>query len=118
MPVSTEDQAFVEYLLELMQSVGPVRARRMFGGHGIFLDGLMFALVSDRTLYLKVDHDTEGLFRAAGLAPFRYARRGRMAQLSYFQAPEDALEDPQVMALWANRAYAAALRKARGGRGD
>ena len=58
MPTSKKEKEFVSYVVELMQSVGPVHAKGMFGGHGIFLDGLMFGLVADSVLYLKVDAET------------------------------------------------------------
>jgi len=57
MPVSNEEKEFVTYVVDLMQSIGPVRAKGMFGGHGIFLEGLMFGLIADSVLYLKVDKE-------------------------------------------------------------
>lgn len=112
MTTSSDDREFVAHLVDLMQSVGPVSARRMFGGHGIFLDGLMFGLVADSTLYLKADADNESAFTDLGLEAFTYVKNGRPCRLSYFQAPEETLEDPQAMNDWANRAYAAAMRAA------
>ena len=55
MPPSSVEKEFVSYVVELMQSIGPVHAKAMFGGHGIFLEGLMFGLIADSVLYLKVD---------------------------------------------------------------
>ena len=106
------DNAFVSYVLELMQSIGPVRAKRMFGGHGIFLDDLMFALIADDVLYLKADKETENEFITKGLDAFTYDKKNKTLSLSYFQAPEEALEDNDEMKLWANKAYSAALRAA------
>lgn len=63
--------------------LGPVEARRMFGGWGLFLDDVMFALVSDDRLYLKVDAESEGRFVAAGCDAFTYRRRDRRVALSY-----------------------------------
>jgi DNA transformation protein len=97
---------------ELMQSLGPVRAKRMFGGHGIFIDDLMFGLVADSTLYLKVDKESETEFRKKGLEAFSYNKKGKEVSLSYFQAPEEALEDGEEMNIWGNKAYSAALRSA------
>ena len=110
------EKEFVDYLLDLMQTVGPVTARRMFGGYGIFLDGLMFALVADSTLYLKADAQNADAFTAQGLEAFTYSRQGKPFRMSYFQAPEACLEDVDEMNLWANRAYEAALRVAAGKR--
>jgi DNA transformation protein len=86
----------------------------MFGGAGIYRDGLIFALISgDGEIYLKTDKETEERFRAAGSRPFAYSRDGKSATMSYFRAPEDALDDPAVMREWAELAFEAALRAPR-----
>ena len=103
---------FVSHLLDMLESLGPVSAKRMFGGHGIYLDGLMFALVADDTLYLKVDDETRDAFLAARLEPFSYAKQGKIYQLSYHAAPADALEDSELMRDWARKAVGAAMRAA------
>ena len=112
MSASDSQQEFVDYLVDMLQTIGPVHARRLFGGHGLFLDGLMFALVADGTLYLKADADSEAAFTEQGLAAFTYPRQGRPFRLSYFQAPEDCIEDIEAMRLWAHRACEAARRGA------
>ena len=103
---------FVSYVVDLMQSLGPVHAKGMFGGYGIYLDGLMFGLVADGVLYLKADKETENDFRDRGLDAFKYSKKGKEFRMSYYQAPEEALEDGEEMNTWANRAYAVALRAA------
>lgn len=105
---------FVRHLLDMLEPLGPVGARRMFGGYGIYLDRLMFALVADDALYLKVDDESRGEFEAAGLEPFRYVKQGKSFTMSYHAAPEDALEDPELMRDWARKAIDAAMRAARG----
>ena len=112
MPASNEKNEFVNYVVELMQSIGPVCARSMFGGHGIFLEGLMFGLVADSVLYLKVDKETEAAFKARGLEAFTYNKKGKEYKMSYYQAPEEALEDGEEMNSWATGAYGSALRAA------
>ena len=115
---------FVRHLLDLLEPLGPVSARRMFGGYGIYLDRVMFALVADDTLYLKVDDGSRAEFVAAGLEPFRYTRQGKSYEMSYHAAPEDALEDAEILREWSRKAVDAALRAARrqngrdGGDGD
>ena len=101
---------FVDYVMELLGPFGTVVARRMFGGHGVFLDGLMFAIASADTLYLKADEMNRIEFEQAGCEIFSYARKGRRATLNFFRAPEDAMESPELMLPWARTAYAAALR--------
>jgi DNA transformation protein len=101
---------FVDYVMELLGPFGTIGARRMFGGHGVYLDGLMFAIVSEDTLYLKADEMNRIEFEQAGCEIFGYARKGRRATLGFFRAPEDAMESPELMLPWARTAYAAALR--------
>jgi DNA transformation protein len=90
-----------------------VSVRRMFGGAGIYRDGLMFALVSSGEIYLKADKETEERFRAAGSRPFVYRRDGKSATMAYWSAPDAALDDRAVMRDWAELAFAAALRAPR-----
>ncbi len=108
----------VAHVVELMQSMGPVTARRMFGGYGFFLDGLMFALMANDSLYLKADHETINDFRHRELEAFSYQKRGKAYSMSYYCAPEEALENAEDMMLWANKAYGAALRAAAKKRGQ
>ena len=110
MTATKEEIEYVSYIVELMQSIGPVYAKRMFGGHGIFLDSLMFGLITDGTLYLKADQETVPAFEARGHGAFSYAKKDRTYTLSYYQAPEETLENQEDMATWANQAYAVALK--------
>ena len=112
MAVSVADKAFAEYVVELMESVGPVSFKSMFGGYGIYLDSLMFGLIADRVLYLKVDKESLPDFEAAGLSAFTYYKQNKPFKMSYYEAPEIALEDADEMNLWANKGYRAALRVA------
>lgn len=105
--------AFIDYVVELLGAQGSVTAKRMFGGHGIYRDGLMFALVTGDVLYFKTDDETRPRFVAAGSQPFSYEnkRRGLVAT-SYWQAPDDAMESPVLMQPWARLGIEASLRKA------
>ncbi len=93
-----------------MTPLGPVRARRMFGGHGVFLDDAMFAIIAADRLYLKADTQSAPEFEAAGSRPFGYRRRGREVKMGYWLAPEGALDDMAALAPWAEKALAAARR--------
>lgn len=112
MPSSTTKNEFAEYVVELMQTIGPVYSKRMFGGYGIFLDGLMFALIADNTLYLKVDKESQHDFEQKGMEAFTYYKKGKPCSMSYFQAPEETIEHADEMNTWANKAYSAAVRAA------
>ncbi|CAL94908.1 TfoX/Sxy family protein [Azoarcus olearius] len=104
---------FTDHLVETFAALGAVRARRMFGGHGLYLDGVMFGLVVDDVLYLKADAQTLPRFAELGLPCFEYARNGRTVQVSYHRAPDEVLESPDAAAQWGRLALAAALRAAR-----
>lgn len=112
MTVKRGKKEFVAHVVDLMQSTGPVYARSMFGGHGIYLHGLMFGLIADSVVYLKTNRETENEFRDKGLEEFTYNKKGKEYRMSYYQAPEEALEDSEVMNLWANKAYSVALKAA------
>ena len=99
-----------------MASFGPVQAKRMFGGWGIFRMGLMFAVVVGDELYFKADEQNVGRFRDRGLKSFTYEAKGRSVSLRYYQAPPETLEDASAMAEWAGEAYACALRNQKGRR--
>ena len=103
---------YVEYLKEVFELFGPVTARRMFGGYGLYHDGLMFGLVGYGSLYLKADAESAGHFERRGLAQFEYAVRGKQVKLSYYLAPDEILENRDEAALWARRSFEAALRAA------
>jgi DNA transformation protein len=102
-----------DYIRDLFSAFGPVTVRRMFGGAGIYADDVMFALVADEVIYLKVDDETAGVFEQEGLAPFTYSKKpGRQAVMSYRRMPDRCYDDPDEMAVWAARALGAAQRKA------
>ena len=104
----------IAHLLDLLQPLGEVRARRMFGGYGLYLDDLMFGLVADETLYLKIDADSDGDYAALGLPCFSYPRQGRPVTMrSFRQAPAEALDQSEEMCRLASRAVQAA-RSAKG----
>jgi len=101
---------FVTHCLELLAPLGAARARRMFGGHGIYVDDLFIALIAFDRLYLKADAQTRARFEAAGCAPFVYDGQGRSVTMGYYTAPDDAMESPAYMQPWGRLALEAALR--------
>ena len=107
---------FAAHVVDLLQAFAPCEAKRMFGGYGIFLDGLMFALIAEGSLYLKADDETRERFVAEGAEPFTYFKQDREYQLSYYTAPDAFFEDLDATVEWARLAFDAALR-APGGKG-
>ena len=103
---------YLDYLHDLFSAFAPVTTRRMFGGHGVYRDGVILALVIDEALYLKTDEATRVEFEAAGSEPFTYqAKTGARVAMSYWRTPESALDSPEDFRPWARRAWEAALRK-------
>lgn len=101
---------FIGFLQELLEKWGQVTARRMFGGHGLYHEGLMFAIVMDNRLYLKADDINRPEFEAQGLAPFTYPMKGKTVALSYWSAPDAMFDDSAEAVRWARSAWDAAAR--------
>ena len=104
--------SFAEFLQDQLRPLGHVTVRRMFGGAGVYCDGLMFGLVSDDTLYFRVDDGNRGAFEAEGQQPFTYDGKGKTIQLPYWRVPERLFDEPEEMIDWARAALAAARRVA------
>ena len=104
---------YVENILECLQSTGTVREKSMFGGFGLYMDDLMFALVADDVLYFKTSDNNRDDYIERNLKPFCYERAGKKITMSYFEAPAEVFDDEEMMSLWANRAITSAsgLRK-------
>lgn len=101
---------FIDFLHEVFEDLGPIQAKRMFGGYGIYHDGLMFGLVVANQLYLKVDDENRHFFEAQKLGPFVFAMKGKPVLLSYHLAPEAIMDERELAAMWARRSWNAALR--------
>ena len=102
------DAPFVTEVVEQLAPFGAVSVRAMFGGHGLYVDGAMFALVADGALYLKVDGESREAFAAAGQTPFVYEARGNLLEMSYWTIPDDA----EALRPWFERARGSAMRTA------
>ncbi len=104
---------FIAHVLELMRTVGRPSARAMFGGHGLYLDGLIVAIVVEDVLYLKTDDETRPAYLKRNLDPFCYTtKEGKAYSMSYHRAPDEAVEGPDAMREWLRPALGAALRNA------
>ncbi|MFN4025777.1 MAG: TfoX/Sxy family protein [Hyphomonas sp.] len=101
---------FHEFVHELLAGIGPVTIRRMFGGAGVFRDGVMFALLADDQIYLKADAGLRADLLAEGGEPFLWTRPsdGRVMDLGYAGLPSAALDDPDEACQWARRALTVA----------
>jgi DNA transformation protein and related proteins len=100
-----------DHISELFAQFRPVSVRRLFGGAGLYADGMMFGLLSRDVIYLKADDTTRSAFESEGSTPFSYqAKGGKRASMSYWRMPERLYNDPDELAVWAARALAVAQR--------
>jgi DNA transformation protein and related proteins len=105
--------SFAEFLIEQLAPLGRVTLRRMFGKTGVFCDGLMLGMVTDNTLYFRVDDDNRAAFKeAASFPPLNYRKNGDTIDLSFWRAPERLFDEPDELVAWARTALAAARRVA------
>ena len=105
---------FAHYCCDLLSSVGPCVAKRMFGGYGISTEGLTLAILADlgdgETLWLKANGESQATFEAAGCKRFVFHGKDKPMSINYYSAPDEAMESPQLMAPWARLALEAALK--------
>ena len=105
--------SFAEFLREQLAPLGHVTVRRMFGKTGVFCDGLMFGMVTDNTLYFRVDDDNRADFKEAeAYPPLNYSKKGFAIDLSFWRAPERLFDEPDELVEWARIALGAANRVA------
>ena len=108
MPVSDE---YLTYVLDQLGGLGLVESRRMFGGAGIYCDGLFFAIVADDVLYFKVDDSNRADYEEAGSEPFRpFPDKSNV--MGYYETPVDVLENRELLSMWAQKAVRVAALKA------
>jgi DNA transformation protein len=104
-------ESYDDHLRELLSGLGPVTLRRMFGGRGVYHDGLIIGLVMGEELFLKTDAQSVAAFESAGGQPFVYDGKGKSVRTSYWLLPAEAMESAQAMRPWAVLAWEAARRK-------
>ena len=97
---------------ELFAPFGAVEVKRMFGGAGVYADGLCFAIESGGEVFLKVDSETEAAFSGARSSPFVYNARGKPMTTSFWRLPSEAYDEPEALRHWAALGLEAARRVA------
>jgi DNA transformation protein len=108
MVASTE---YAEFLREQLAPLGRITMRRMFGKTGVFCDGAMLGMVTENTLYFRVDDDNRATFEEArSFPPLNYAKKDVLIDLSFWRAPDRLFDDPDELLEWARAALAAAHR--------
>jgi DNA transformation protein and related proteins len=106
-------ESFADFLREQLAPLGRVTMRRMFGKTGVFCDGAMLGMVTDNTLYFRVDDENRATFKEAeSFPPLNYEKKGETIDLSFWRAPERLFDEPDELVAWARAALAAARRVA------
>jgi DNA transformation protein len=97
---------YLQFILEQLHGLGQVHARRMFGAAGLYCDEIFFGIISEDTLYLRVDEASRPDYTSRGMQAFRpYADRPEVS-MTYFEVPADVLEDAAELLTWSRRALA------------
>jgi DNA transformation protein len=110
---STPDDGFAEFVREQLAPLGRITMRRMFGKAGVFCDGVMLGMVTDNTLYFRVDELNRETFKeAASSPPLNYRKKGETIDLAFWRVPERLMDEPDELLEWARAALAAARRVA------
>ena len=105
--------SFAEFLREQLAPLGRISLRRMFGKTGVFCGGVMLGMVTDNTLYVRIDEQNRATFREAeAYPPLNYAKKGEMINLAFWRVPDRLMDEPDELVDWARAALAAARRVA------
>jgi DNA transformation protein and related proteins len=111
MKLNRRHDDFVEHVCELLDPLGTIRRKRMFGGWCIYVDEVPTGLIQDDTLWFKVDDGNRGDYESAGVGPFK-PFPDKETVMSYWQVPESVMDDRRAMVDWGRKAYEAAVRSA------
>src|SRR5271163_2533036 len=104
---------FAEFLRDQLAPLGRITMRRMFGKIGVFCDAVMFGMVTENTLYFRVDDQNRAIFKEAeSFPPLNYEKKGSTIDLSFWRVPDRLFDEPDELASWARAALAAARRVA------
>jgi DNA transformation protein len=104
------DESFKEFVLDQLGALPDLRARAMFGAHGLYSGERFFGILDDGRLFFKTDAQSQADYTARGMGPFTYEMKGQMMTMSYHEVPLDVLENASQLVAWAGRAIAVAAR--------
>ena len=105
------DDSFKEFVLDQLSALPDVRAKAMFGAHGIYSGEHFFGILDEGRLFFKTDAASQADYTARGMGPFTYESRGKVMTMSYHEVPPEVLEQPLELAIWARRAIQVAAAK-------
>ena len=98
------DDSFKEFVLDQLSALPDMRARAMFGAHGLYSGDHFFGILDEGRLFFKTDAKSQSDYTARGMGPFTYESKGKLLTMSYHEVPPDVLEQPQELAEWARKA--------------
>ena len=101
---------FCNYVLDTLSDIDGISSRSLFGGHGLYKGGVMFALIADDVLFYKVGPQNQTDFEDAGSEPFNYSGKNKPIQMSYWRVPEEVFEDSDAIGEWTLKASEVALK--------
>jgi len=102
------DESFKEFVLDQLRALPDVRAKAMFGAHGLYQDEHFFGILDEGRLFFKTDAQSQADYVARDMGPFTYESKGRVLTMSYHEVPPDVLENAPELVAWAHRAIAVA----------
>ena len=98
------DDSFKEFVLDQLGALPDVRARAMFGAHGLYSGDHFFGILDEGRLFFKTDAQSQADYTARSMEPFTYESKGKVMTMSYHEVTPDVLEQPQELADWARKA--------------
>jgi len=98
------DESFKEFVLDQLSALPEVRAKAMFGAHGLYQADRFFGILDEGRLYFKVNMQSRAPYVERGMKPFAYQRKGRVMTMSYYEVPPDVLDNSAELVAWARRA--------------
>jgi DNA transformation protein and related proteins len=103
-----KQDSFKDFVMDQLKSMPELRAKAMFGGHGLYQGEQFFGILMDGRLYFKTDDQTRAAYLARGMKPFIYEKARRTSTMNYFEVPPEVLENREEIRAWATRAIQAA----------
>ena len=98
------DESFKEFVLDQLGALPEVRARAMFGAHGLYQGEHFFGILDEGRLFFKTNARSEADYTARGMGPFTYESKGKVLTMSYHEVPPDVLENAPELVAWAQQA--------------
>lgn len=96
---------YAEYIIDLLSPFGEITAKFMFGGYGIYKNGIIIGIIAEDELYFKVDHSNKADYEKLGSQPFIFETKGKKSQMSYWKVPSEILENEEILADYLQASY-------------